>query len=178
MAEPVRARTSLGNLKILEIPLFPRNGQFPKPEQNGVNEGTLGQYEDKTTDANVGLFAVTVSEEEIKKLVKRAKAWNADRVRYNFWDMLGAWQGYLWSQGAKTNPLRDGIPIAASSYIEFIFEGLGLGVTPGASSRNSAPEHLWNAACWWHKAFKEDNRKISGMFVARDPGCAMLRPNE
>ena len=99
------------------------------------------------------------------------------RARH-FWNMVGAWQSYLWSQGAKPNPLREGNPIAASSYTEFIFEKLGLGVTPGASSSNSAPEHLWNAACWWHKAFKEDNRKISGMFVARDPGCAMLRPNE
>jgi hypothetical protein len=122
--------------------------------------------------------AITMSDSEVQKLFKRAKSWNADRVRYNFWDMLGAWQSYLWSQGAKTNPLREGIPIPASSYIEFIFDRLGMGVTPGASSRNSAPEHLWNAACWWHKAFKEDNRKIAGMFVARDPGCAMLRPNE
>lgn len=53
-----------------------------------------------------------------------------------------------------------------------------MGVMPGASSRNSAPEHLWNAARWWHKAFKEDNGKISGMYVAQDPGCAMLRTNE
>jgi hypothetical protein len=92
--------------------------------------------------------------------------------------MLGVWQSYLWSQGAKHNPLREGVPIAASSYIEFIFEWLGLGVTPGASERNSAPEHLWNAACWWHKAFKEQDRKVAGMFVARDRGCAMVRPNE
>ncbi len=178
VAQPVTSQTSLSNVKILEIPPFPRNGQFPKPEQNGVNEGTLGQYDDKTIDANVGLVAVTLAEKETTQLLKRAKAWNADRVRFNFWNMLGAWQTYLWSQGAKTNPLREGIPIAASSYIEYIFEGLGLGVTPGASSRNSAPEHLWNAACWWHKAFKEDDRKIAGMFAVRDPGCAMLRPNE
>jgi hypothetical protein len=178
VAESVTSRTSLSKLKILEIPLFPRNGKFPKPEKNGVNEGTFGQYEDKAVDANVGLVAITMSDSEVQKLFKRAKSWNADRVRYNFWDMLGAWQSYLWSQGAKTNPLREGIPIPASSYIEFIFDRLGMGVTPGASSRNSAPEHLWNAACWWHKAFKEDNRKIAGMFVARDPGCAMLRPNE
>ena len=30
VAEPVTTRTSLSNLKILEIPLFPRNGQFPQ----------------------------------------------------------------------------------------------------------------------------------------------------
>jgi hypothetical protein len=178
VAAPVTTRTSMRSLPILEVPLHPRNGVFPKPECNGINEGTLGQYENKDIDANVGLVAVSMSEEEVRKLKRRAVNWNQDRVRYNFWDMLGAWQSYLWSQGAKRNPLREGMPIAASSYIEYVFEGLGLGVTPGASEHNSAPEHLWNAACWWHKAFKEDNRKIVGMFVARDPGCAMLRPNQ
>lgn len=178
VADTVTTRTSLRTLPIWEVALHPRNGQFPKPEQNGVNEGVLGHYENKTVDANVALVAVTMTDEEAKKLRKRAQSWNVDRVRYNFWNMLGAWQGYLWLPSVKHNPLQDGVPIPASSYIEFIFEGLGLGVTPGASSRNSAPEHLWNAACWWHKAFKEQDRKVVGMFVARDPGCAMIRTDE
>ncbi|MGE0473264.1 MAG: hypothetical protein AB7P17_06490 [Nitrospirales bacterium] len=178
VVQPVSSRRALRSLPILEIPLHPRNGIFPKPECNGINEGMLGAYENKDIDANVGLFAVSMSDEEARKLKKRAMNWNLDRVRYNFWDMLGAWQSYLWSQGAKRNPLREGIPIAASSYIEFIFEGLGLGVTPGTSERNSAPEHLWNAACWWHKAFKAQDRKVSGMFVTRDPGGAMLGSHE
>ncbi len=174
VAGTVTSRTALGSLPILEIPLHPRNGIFPKPECNGVNEGTLGLYDNKDLDANVGLVAVSMSDQDAKQLKKRAMNWNLDRVRYNFWDMLGAWQSYLWSQGAKRNPLREGMPIAASSYIEFIYEGLGLGVTPGSSERNSAPEHLWNAACWWHKAFKEEDRKIAGMFVARDRGGSMM----
>lgn len=178
VAEPVTSRTSLRPLPILEVPLHPRNGMFPRPECNGINEGTLGLYEDKDIDANVGLVAVGMTDEEAKKLKKRARDWNQDRVRYNFWEMLGVWQSYLWSQGAKRNPLREGMPIAASSYIEFIFEGVGLGVTPGSSERNSAPEHLWNAACWWHKAFKEQDRKVAGMFVARDRGCAMASCDE
>ena len=123
VAEPVTSRASLSKLKILEIPLFSRNGQFPKPENNGVNEGTLGQYEDKAVDANVGLVAISMSDPEVQKIFKRAHAWNADRVRYNFWDMLGAWQSYLWSQGTKTNPLREGVPIAASS-VEVILFGI------------------------------------------------------
>ncbi|MCA9462725.1 MAG: hypothetical protein KC563_03105 [Nitrospira sp.] len=178
VTEPVTSRTSLSSLPILEVPLHPRNGLFPKPECNGINQGTLGLYENRDIDANVGLVAVSMSDEEAQALKRRARNWNQDRVRYNFWDMLGAWQSFLWSQGAKRNPLREGMPIPASSYLEFIFEGLGLGVTPGASERNSAPEHLWNAACWWHKAFKEQERKVAGMFVARDPGCAMLRCDE
>ncbi len=178
VAESVTSRTPLRSLAILEIPLHPRDGLFPKPEQNGINVGRLGNYEDNTLDANVALMAVSMSDAEAKTLHKRAKSWNYDRVRYNFWDMLGAWQRFLWSQGAARNPLNEGMPIPASSYVEFIFEGLGLGVTPGASARNSAPEHLWNAARWWHKAFKEQDRKVAGRFVARDPGCALLRCDE
>ena len=178
VADTVTTRTSLRTLPIWEVPLHPRNGQFPRPEQNGVNEGVLGHYEHKTFGANAALVAVTMTDEEAKKLRKRAQNWNVDRVRYNFWNMLGVWQGYLWLPSVKHNPLQEGVPIPASSYIEFIFEGLGLGVTPGASSHNSAPEHLWNAASWWHKAFKDQDRKIAGMFVARDPGCAMIRTDE
>ncbi len=178
VAEPVTSRTAWRSLPILEVPLHPRNGRFPRPECNGINEGTLGLYEHADVDANVGLVAVTMSDPEARLLLERARDWNLDRVRYNFWDMLGAWQGYLWAQGARRNPLREGMPIASSSYIEFIFEGLGLGVTPGTSERNSAPEHLWNAACWWHKAFKDQDRRVTGMYVVRDPGCAMLRSEE
>ncbi len=178
VADSVTSRTPLRSLSILEVPLHPRDGLFPKPEQNGVNEGTLGLYEDNDIDANVALMAVSMSDEEAKALQKRARKWNQDRVRYNFWDMLGAWQGYLWSQGSRPNPLREGTPIPASSYIEYIFEGLRLGVTPGASTRNSAPEHVWNAARWWHKAFKDQDRKVVGCYVTRDQGCALLRPDE
>lgn len=178
VADTVTGRTSLQSLRILEVPLHPRNGQFPKPEHNGVHQGLLGHYESKIIDANVALVAVGMSEEEARALRQRAHSWNLDRVRYNFWNMLGIWQAYIWLHGSRHNPLQEGVPIAASSYIEFIFEGLGLGVTPGASSRNSAPEHLWNAACWWHKAFKEQDRKIIGMYVIRDPGCAMIRTDE
>jgi len=56
--------------------------------------------------------------------------------------MLGVWQGYLWLPSVKHNPMQEGVPIQASSYIEFNFEGLGLGVTPGASSHNSAHRNI------------------------------------
>lgn len=178
VADRVTARTSLRSLRILEVALHPRNGQFPRPEQNGVNEGMLGHYEHSLVDANVALVAVAMSEKEAHELRQRARSWNLDRIRYNFWNMLAAWQAYVWLQHSKPNPLQEGVPIAASSYIEFIYERLGIEVTPGASSRSSAPEHLWNAACWWHKAFKEQGRNVMGMFVLRDPGCALLRTGE
>ncbi|MDR4483231.1 MAG: hypothetical protein R3B95_08410 [Nitrospirales bacterium] len=71
----------------------------------------------------MGLVAVSMSDEDAKKLKKRAMNWNQDRVRYNFWEMLGVWQSYLLVTRAKRNPLREGTPIAASSYINSSLKG-------------------------------------------------------
>lgn len=178
IAGQLNGRTNVLDLPLLEVALHPRTGEFPRPERNGVGEGTLRLYDNPKVDANVALLAVTMSETEAKGLAKRARTYNLDRVRYNLWDMLGVWQGHLWSHGMRPNPLRDGVPIAASSYVEFIYEGIDLDLTPAASSRNSAPEHLWNAALWWHEAFKEQNRSIAGACVLRDKGCSLLGADE
>ena len=68
--------------------------------------------------------------------------------------------------------------MASSSFVEYVYEGINLDLTPGASSRNSAPEHLWNAALWWHDAYKSQNRQIAGMCVLRDKGCSMMGTDE
>ena len=169
---------SLKRLPILQVTLHTRNGEFPRPERNGVHTDALACYDNPKVDANVALLAVRMEEKEAAHLIKRAKDGNLDRVRYNLWETLGMWQGYLWAQGARPNPLREGVPVASSSFVEYVYEGIHLDLTPGASSRNSAPEHLWNAALWWHDAYKSQNRQIAGMCVLRDKGCSMMGTDE
>ena len=84
------------------------------------------------------------------------------------------------SEGPKHHPRGEceANTLFSSSYIEYVYEAIGLDLTPGASSRNSAPEHIWNAALWWHDAFKSQNRPIFGMCVLRDRGCSMLGTEE
>ena len=102
---------------------------------------------------------------------------NLERLRYDLFETLGFWQAFLWTRGTA-NPLENGVPMAASSLVEYCFEELPLDLTPGANDRNSAPEHLWNGARWWTDAFGEFNRPIHGRCVLRDQHCRVLGPDE
>ncbi|MEK7203904.1 MAG: hypothetical protein AAB254_00195, partial [candidate division NC10 bacterium] len=86
--------------------------------------------------------------------------------------------GYLWSQGARPNPLREGVQIFSAAYVEMAFEAINLDLTPGASERNSAPEHIWNAAAWWHEAFAREGHPIGGYYVLRDKGGSLMSTDE
>jgi len=173
-----RIGTELGKTPVWEVTLHPRDGEFPKPEENGVGALELRHYQDRKVDANAALLAVKMSDEDAGKVRRRAADHNVDRLRYNLWETLGIWQGYLWSQGARPNPLREGIPVFSSSYVEMAYEAINLDLTPGASERNSAPEHIWNAALWWHEAFEREGHPISGYCVLRDKGCSLLSADE
>lgn len=175
IAEPVIARSrTLSETRILEVTLHARTGEFPRPEKNGVTEGRLGLYDNPFVDANAALLAVSMTDKEVQKVSERATDYNVDRLRYNLWETLGVWQAYLWANGARPNPLRDGFPVFSSSYAEMVFEAIQFDLSPGASERNSAPEHIWNTALWWHEVLREQKRQITGYYVARDKGCALM----
>ena len=165
----------VSGVNILEVPIFPRTGKFPQPERNGVQEGTLGMYADSDLDANVALIAVSMDSTEAQLVQSRARNYNADRVRVNLWELLGSWQGYVWANGQSANPLRDGFPIPSALYVEMAFEAIALDLTPGASERNSSPEHIWSGAVWWHDSLEKAQQKtISGAYVIRDRGCSLV----
>ena len=177
VVEPTDA-AALGEARIREVPLVERTGAFPRPERNAVSDGRLNLYEDPRVDANVALLAIEMSAEDARKVTDQALNPNRDRIRYNLWEILGVWETYLWSADTKPNPLRQGFPICASAFIEYAFEAIALDLSPGASERNSAPEHLWNAAKWWYATFEKFGHPISGYYVMRDPGCAVLDASE
>jgi len=170
--------TEVGRVKVCEAPLFSRSGQFPHPEHNGVGSVELKNYDNPKVDANAALLAIQMSDSDAKRVKQRANEPNHDRLRYNLWESLGIWQGYLWSQGARPNPLREGVPIIASSYAEMAYEAIELDLTPGASIRNSAPEHIWNAAVWWHDTFARQKHPISGYYVLRDKGGSLVSTDD
>jgi len=156
---------------IREVTLHSRAGHFPEPADNAITPATLDHYKD---DPNAALLKVRTTPEEAKQIAERAtKQPNLERLRYDLFETLGFWQAYLWTRGTP-NPLENGVPMAASSLIEYCYEEIQLDLTPGANDRNSAPEHLWNAARWWREAFKEFNRPISGRAIIRDPNCKVL----
>ena len=170
----VSGASGVPRAKTLGVSVHSRTAEFPNPECNGVSSGTLKLYEDSKVDANVGLFAVNMTDEEADRVAYRAAHQNLDRQRYNLWESLGVWQGFLWSFGVRPNPLREGFPIPSASFLEYCYEGIGLDLTPGASERNSAPEHIYNAAKYWHDAFKTQERFVTGYYALRDKGCSLL----
>jgi hypothetical protein len=174
LAEPAD-REGVAETRILEVPMYSRTGEFPRPERNAVSEGTLLQYADPARDANLALVAVSMSLDATDRVARRALEYNVDRLRYDLWAALGAWQSYVWSSGAAPNPLREGYPIAASAYVEMAFEAINLDLTPGASERNSSPEHLWAAAKWWNQPLAQtEGRALAGAYILRDRGCSLL----
>lgn len=186
-------REPVSRLPIIEVPLFPRNGRFPDPAQNGVtSQTTLGAYSDAKVDANVALLTVCrggskadqrmtrLGSEELDALRQRAEMPNFDRQRFDLWDQLGIWQQYLWSDATMDNPLMAGHPIPATALVEMVFEAIGLDLVPNASARNSAPEHMWAAFHWWlqqdlrEMKDEDDAFIVSGCYAIRDPGCAVI----
>jgi hypothetical protein len=170
---------AIERVPLREVTIHSRAGVFPDPADNAVTDGMLGFYADPGIDANVALVTVEMSDEELAGVARRATTdVNLDRLRYNLWETLGVWETYLWSGGAAPNPLNEGYPIFASAFIEYCFEAIPLDLAPGTSERNSAPEHLWNAAVWWYQAFKELEHRISGYCVVRDKYAKLLDPKE
>jgi hypothetical protein len=166
-------------LPIREVAIYSRTGEFPDPANNGVTTGKLGLYRRPQLDANAALLAVEMDAKDVKEVSARAvDDPNLDRLRFDLWEMLGVWESYLWSSGGRTNPLREGLPIFCSAFAEYCFEAIRVDLSPGASERNSAPEHIWNGAVWWHEAFEAFGHPMSGYYVLRDKGCSPLGPDE
>jgi hypothetical protein len=175
-----RADRSIAGLKLREVTIHSRAGEFPDPAHNAVTDARLGDYDDPLVDANAALLVVQMSPEQLKDVAYRTteEGVNLDRLRYDLWQTLGVWQTYFWSAGAAGNPLREGFPVFSSAFVEYCYEAIALDLAPGASERSSAPEHLWNAALWWHEEFKKLGHPISGRCVVRDPYAALLDPDE
>jgi hypothetical protein len=168
----------VGATRIREVALQPRTGAFPEPACNAVTDATLAHYASPVIDANVALLKVRMSADDAERVGKAATAGvNRERLRYDLFSTLGSWQSYLWTRGTA-NPLEEGIPMFNAALVEFCFEAIGLDLTPGASERNSAPEHIWNAARWWDGEFAHFRKPISGRYLIRDPHCGVLDPEE
>jgi hypothetical protein len=167
-----------GSGEIREVTLYSRAGHFPEPADNAITPATLAHYGNPRLDPNLALLQVRMDAEEAERVVARAtEDPNLERLRYDLFETLGFWQAYLWTRGTP-NPLEQGVPNHSSAMVEYCFEEIQLDLSPGASERNSAPEHLWNGARWWSKEFGEFDRPIAGRYVIRDPRCSVLDPGE
>jgi hypothetical protein len=185
-------------LRCREVTLHSRRGIFPDPEFNAVTDVTLGDYASPVVDANVAVIGIRMSAEQNQAVLDRTlprmqkddphTGVNLDRARYDLWELLGLWQSYLWTRGTP-NPLEQGVPMFNAAFVAYCYEAIGLDVTPGASERHAAPEHIWNGARWWRDEYRwvegagrspapHEESPVTGCYCVRDVHCGVLDPDE
>ena len=179
IAGPIAATpAAAANTPLLECTLHPRPPAVHAPERNGVTVGRLANYPE-TMYPNAALLSFQLSRDEITAILARARDPNLDRLRFDLWDLLSLWREYVWALGARLNPLLEGHRLFNVAYCELAYEAVGIDLTPGASERNSSPEHLWNTALWWWKPYEDTGHPIQVHAVIRQaglPGSEALPP--
>jgi hypothetical protein len=155
---------------ILEISLEPEQGfQHPTPN-NGLQESTLGAYDDRTDYPNIALLRLPVAvadwrdQKDDKRAVVDLFKWQ--RAVLDAPDLILAWLAFVWGVGAAANPLLHGKGIPSSAMIETILNSVGFDLSPGLSTRVSCPESFWQAAKWWEVYYEGNQRlPIHGRYV-------------
>jgi hypothetical protein len=144
------------------------------PERNGVTAQTLDLYQDPAKFPNVGLISFRLTNQDRERLLDRAADPNIDRLRFNLWDLLRRWLSYAWVAGQDHNPLADGTRMPSAAYVEMAYESIGIDLTPGASERNSSPEHFWQTALWWWEPFQKLKKTLRIDFCTREKQAVIL----
>lgn len=138
-----------------EISLEPENGFGYPPSDNGVQTGSLKQYESRYQYPNVGVLRLPLALSEMRKALKRFKQ---QRITLDAVELTLLWLGYVWGVGRAINPLLDGYGTPSAAMIETLASAAGYDLTPGLESRASCPEAIWQAARWWHEWYTEGDR--------------------
>jgi hypothetical protein len=140
----------------LECALLPRDPREQVPERNGVTPFVLSDYLDEARYPNIAFVTGKPPEHRVgsrsREALEVAVEPNRDRGRYPFWAWLGAWQAYCHGSPRSTNPLLEGWPLPATAFCEYVFQALGVDITPGGSNPGSSPETLWASALRWSNA--------------------------
>ena len=107
----------------------------------------------------------------------------ADLLAYDLPDLLGRWFHFALSLGKRKNPLLSGVAMPSASYAQLAYDAAGIDLSPGATQRNSTPEHFWQAARYLYPMFEapdsEGNlvrRPVLGFYCVREPEC-LLAPS-
>lgn len=161
---------------VWECTIEPRTPVDVSPERNGVIAQDLGSYQDHEQYPNVAVISFRLTAKEVDRLLERARDANIDRLRFNLWELLGRWQSYVWGIGQALNPLAEGVRMPAAAYVEMAYEAVGIDLTPGASERNSSPEHFWQTALWWWQAFEKLKKPLRIDHCVREKQALILPP--
>ncbi len=143
----------------LEVTLDPETRIEQVPERNGVTPFRLGRYLDEARYPNVAISFATFEEDDPAERVARLRAAlanpNLDRLRFPFWEQLGAWSRLAYAPAGSTNPLLENVPMPAASFCEYVYDAAGVDLTPGATGNYSSPDVLYATMKHWSESVKE-----------------------
>lgn len=160
----------------LEVTLEPSPAVEQVPERNGVTPFRLARYADRDVFPNLAVgvlgFELAPAEEGVgssvpaawqrrRALLEAAVSPNRQRERYPLWESLGVWARYSYAPYATPNPLQEGLPLPAASFVEYAYEAANVDLTPGASGNNNCPEVLYATMKHW----SEGLRRADGVSV-------------
>lgn len=135
----------------VEAALAPEEPRLQVPERNGVTRFRLSRYLDRSRYPNLGIVVGKLGDGLSARLRDSALNPNRNRLRYPLWEWLGAWHAYVHAPGEGRNPLALGAPLPAAAFCEYVYQSVGLDLTPGATDPNACPETLWTTALRWQQ---------------------------
>jgi hypothetical protein len=162
----------------LEVTLEPSPAVEQVPERNGVTPFRLARYADRDVFPNLAVAvlgfepaqsedgatagsAVPAPWQRRRAVLEAAVSPNRQRERYPLWESLGVWARYAYAPYATPNPLQEGLPLPAASFVEYAYEAANVDLTPGASGNNNCPEVLYATMKHW----SEGLRRVDGVSV-------------
>lgn len=153
----------------VEVTLDPPEPEKQVPERNGVTLFRLDHYSNRNRFPNLAFGTICKTKKGLKdEIVTAALNPNRDRLRYRFWEWLGAWASYTYAPAAAENPIAKGIPLPGAAFCEYAYEAAGLDLTPGATAPNACPEHLWTTLLYWHHRIGTKVGTLAAWSLVRD----------
>ncbi len=174
--------------RVLESTLQPgASASSPFAFRNGVNVRRFSDYARARFDPNaarsapnIAVLCFALSAAERAAIRVRALRPEADLLAYDLPDLLGRWLHFALSLGKRKNPLLRGLAMPSASYAQLAYDAAGIDLSPGATQRNSTPEHFWQAARYLYPMFEapdtEGNllrRAVLGYHCVREPECLL-----
>lgn len=155
-----------------------RNGVSPRR----VADYALASFEQFAPHCapNIAVLAIALTEKERKRVLWRADDADVDQLHYDISGLQGDWYAFLTNPARKPNPLIEGKALHAAAYLQLAYDAVGIDLSPGSNARNTAPEHIWQAAKYFRRSFRALDakgnlvpRQIRMWSCVRDKACLM-----
>lgn len=134
------------------------------PETNAIESKRFNSIDDPTEFPNVAVVHFAAPSDPIVKNVRRLMV---QRAALDLPTLMLPWLGFIWSAGARHNPLLDGGAMPSASLVQTAYGMAGIELTPGLASGSNCPEAIWQSAKWWHDYYQK-TADVTGARVATD----------